>query len=172
MIIPINVASSSSSSNPKLPPNLAKISHDEVVLIELQGAFEVECNHPSEREGKLIGKLNFDPATNKSTLLVGHHLLEGKLTSLAKPLAVLLRSKPASSSTITISGTGAIQPDEDDEDVEMLNDDHETQLDTVDTKTNDNNAVEWDMVALVKRKIVFAKRPMPVVNLNNLKVKG
>ncbi|KAF5372758.1 hypothetical protein D9615_010102 [Tricholomella constricta] len=61
MIIPINIASS--SSNPKLPPGLAKISHDEVVLIELQGSLEVECNHISERDGKLVGKLKVDAFT-------------------------------------------------------------------------------------------------------------
>ncbi|KAG5337286.1 hypothetical protein C0989_009932 [Termitomyces sp. Mn162] len=150
MIIPINVASS--SSNPKLPPGLAKISHDEVVLIELQGALEVESNHPSDRDGKLVGKLKVDEATNKFTLLVGHHLLEGKISNIAKPLAVLLRSRTVSN--VILSGTeGAGQ----DDDVEILvHNDQEVLL------TND---VEWDMIALVKRKIVFSKRPMPVVNL-------
>ncbi|KAG6865975.1 hypothetical protein C0991_009977 [Blastosporella zonata] len=134
-----------------LPPGLAKISHDEVVLIELQGALEVEGNHPSERDGKLVGKLTVDTVTNKSTLLIGHHLLEGKITNLAKPLAILLRSRTAS--TTTVSGTGVM-------DVEMFihNDDEETH-NAVDMKQ-----VEWDMVALVKRKIVFSKRPMPIVN--------
>jgi hypothetical protein len=42
---------------------LAKISHDEVVLIELQGSLEVESNHPSERDGKHVGKLRIDEAT-------------------------------------------------------------------------------------------------------------
>ncbi|KAG6857423.1 hypothetical protein H0H87_004785 [Tephrocybe sp. NHM501043] len=154
MIIPINVAST--SSNPKLPPGLAKISHDEVVLIELQGALEVECNHPNERDGKLVGKIKVDSATNKSTLLIGHHLLEGKITNLAKPLAVLLRSRTAS--TTTVSGTGTVRQDED-EDVEMFM--HNEQ----ETRAVATNEVEWDMVALVKRKIVFSKRPMPIVNL-------
>ena len=62
MIIPITL-SSLSAANPKLPPCLAKISHDEVVLIELQGSLEVESNHPSERDGKHIGKLKIDETT-------------------------------------------------------------------------------------------------------------
>lgn len=68
MIIPINVASSS-FSNPKLPPGLAKISHDELVLVELQGSLEVECNHISERNGKLVGSLKVDEITVSPTTL-------------------------------------------------------------------------------------------------------
>ena len=59
MLIPITI-NSSSPSNPKLPSGLAKISHNEVVLVELQGSLEVECNQPSERDGKLVGKLKID----------------------------------------------------------------------------------------------------------------
>lgn len=58
MIIPLTI--DSHSPHPKLPPGLAKISHDEVVLIELQGSLEVECNHISERDGKFVGKLKID----------------------------------------------------------------------------------------------------------------
>ena len=66
MLIPITITSSS-PSDPKLPSGLAKISHNEVVLVELQGSLEVECNQPSERDGKLVGKLNIDDLTVKQT---------------------------------------------------------------------------------------------------------
>ena len=66
MLIPITITPSS-PSNPKLPSGLAKISHNEVVLVELQGSLEVECNQPSERDGKLVGKLNVDDLTVKQT---------------------------------------------------------------------------------------------------------
>jgi len=77
MIIPINVGSS--SSNPKLPPGLAKISHEEVVLIELQGSLEVECTHITESDGKLVGKLVIDEACNKPTLFAPpkYHFVKG-----------------------------------------------------------------------------------------------
>jgi len=157
MIVSINIISSSSDSGPKLPTGFAKISHDEVVIIELQGTLEVECNHIGERDGKFIGKLKID-ATNKPTLLIGHHLLEGKITNLSKPLAVLVRSSTVSRGTTVVNGTAAAQ---DGEDVDM---------DTTDVdEKSDTDEVEWDMVAVVKRKIVFGKRPMPIVNLDRSK---
>jgi hypothetical protein len=61
MLIPITLASS--SSNPKLPSGLIKISHDEIVLVELQGSLEVELTHPRERDGKFVGTLKIDDAT-------------------------------------------------------------------------------------------------------------
>ncbi|TFK74108.1 hypothetical protein BDN72DRAFT_100575 [Pluteus cervinus] len=98
MIIPITISpsafSSSFSSDPTLPPNLAKISHSEYALIELQGTLEVESNYPAERDGQFIGTFTIDADGKKPTLLIGHHLLEGKVVSLPKPLGVLLRTRP------------------------------------------------------------------------------
>jgi chromosome transmission fidelity protein 8 len=59
MIIPIMMAPSP-EGNAKLPPSLAKISHDEVVLIELQGLLNVECKDAADRNGQLIGNLRID----------------------------------------------------------------------------------------------------------------
>ena len=78
---------------------------------------------------------------------------------MAKPLAVLLRSRVASNTIL--SGNEMIEQEEREEDVEMpIHNDQETQQKIL---TSD---VEWDMIALVKRKIVFSKRPMPMVNLS------
>ncbi|KAF8150713.1 Ctf8-domain-containing protein [Crassisporium funariophilum] len=155
MLIPITIASSS-SSNPKLPPGLAKISHDEIVLIELQGSLEVECNDPSERNGRLVGKLKMDEATNKPTLLIGHHLLEGKIAPLPKPFAILLRSgavrKPAS-------------PDIDEDDMVV----DSTGIDPdVAVEDGEESSSSWTVVGVVKKKIVFSKRPMPVMGKQQL----
>lgn len=61
MIIPITFSPDSSTSNSKLPSTLAKISHDEIVLIELQGSLDAgEGAPPSERNGKFVGKLSID----------------------------------------------------------------------------------------------------------------
>ncbi len=61
MLIPIDIPVPS-TSNRKLPPTFAKVSHDETVLIELQGALDVESSHESERNGNLVGKLSIDEA--------------------------------------------------------------------------------------------------------------
>ena len=59
----ISVTLPSYSANPKLPSSLAKISHDELVLIELQGSLDVESKHPTERNGQFVGKLKIDEVT-------------------------------------------------------------------------------------------------------------
>jgi chromosome transmission fidelity protein 8 len=71
----------------------------------------------------------------KPTLMIGHHLLEGKYANLPKPLAVLKK--------VTSSA-----PDEEDAEDGPVK----------------QKSPEWDMLAIVKRKIVFSKRPMPIVN--------
>jgi len=142
MLIPITVTSESSSlSNPKLPSGLAKISHDEVVLVELQGSLEVECNNPSERNGRLVGKLKMDDSTGKPSLLIGHHLLEGTIAALPKPFAVILRTGnpgPDLGNDAMVIGSPADPGDH-----------------SVSSK--------WSVVGIVKKKIVFSKRPMPVM---------
>ncbi|KAJ7757785.1 Ctf8-domain-containing protein [Mycena maculata] len=134
MIIPVNFPIPSTSTA-KLPPALAKISHDELVLIELQGALEVECTSDGERDGRLVGRLCIDESAKKATLTIGHHLLEGKIAPLPKPLAVLQRIADG-------ADPDAMDCDPDD----------------VATPT-----ASWDAIAIVKRKIVFSKRPMPIV---------
>ncbi|TFK40200.1 Ctf8-domain-containing protein [Crucibulum laeve] len=143
MLVPISIPSS--SSNAKLPSALAKISHDEIVLIELQGALEVECNHPSERDGKLVGMLGIEEGSNKPTLRIGHHLLEGKISALAKPLAILHRSVPGDPVSKEAPSDNAMECDS-----------------SVDA-AKDGSRAGWNIVGVVKKKIVFAKRPMPIV---------
>jgi hypothetical protein len=74
----------------------------------------------------------------KPTLTIGHHLLEGKVAALPKPLAVLRRVVDAEP-----------RPDA------MDCDDDASQKET--------SAVAWDAIAIVKRKIIFSNRPMPIV---------
>ncbi|KAJ7745658.1 hypothetical protein B0H16DRAFT_1557743 [Mycena metata] len=131
MIISINFpTSSTSSSTPKLPPALAKISHDELVLIELQGALEVECTHDEERDGRLVGQLCIDE--------VG-----GKVAQLPKPLAILQRVPNV--------------------DADAMNCDDPEDSGSQRAETSGAATVSWDAIAVIRRKIVFAKRPMPIV---------
>jgi len=41
--------------------------------------------------------------------------------------------------------------------------DHESEEDGMDVEVSNAASPQWDMVAVVKKKIVFSKRPMPIV---------
>ncbi len=73
--------------------------------------------------------------------MIGHHLLEGKLVNLAKPLAVLHKH--------------GSPPGTDDTAMEVEVEDGSPRPAA--------HAKSWDIVAVVKKKMVFAKRPLPVV---------
>lgn len=135
MVIPIILNVASCSNGRTLPPQLARFGTDEVVLIELQGALDVE----GDRQGETVGKLCIDEVAKRSTLLIGHHLLEGQLANLPKPIAVLHRSTHKDDS-----------PDA------PMDDDSPSQGGT-------RGDVEWNVVAVVKQKMVFSSRPMPMV---------
>ena len=91
----------------------------------------------------------------KPTLHIGHHLLEGKVVTLPKPLAVLLRSKP----DLKRVDREARDHDQDDDDLIMMDCDGDPEVE----KSRDAPTVGWNVEAIVKRKIVFSRRPMPIV---------
>jgi len=104
---------------------------------------------------------------DKATLVIGNHLLEGKVATLPKPLAVLAQSRsgPALLSTNKPSMRkeqmdvdGSDEGGLDDEEDEGCGDDDNDVEGTVAPA----QLVGWDVVAVVKRKIVFSKRPMPM----------
>ncbi|KAL4258696.1 Chromosome transmission fidelity protein 8 [Pleurotus pulmonarius] len=151
MIIPVTL---STSPGAKLPAGLAKISHDEVVLIELQGALEVETTKPGERDGKVVGRLTIDEVTSKPKLMIGHHLLEGKIATLAKPLAVIHRARHPQETS----------PDAMDCDQNIDQGQMGAEFDD-DVETGRTGNHQWEIIAVVKKKILFSNRPMPIVKL-------
>jgi len=127
-----------------LPPQLAKLGNDELVLIELQGSLDVECTDNSERDGQIVGAFRLDEGSSKPTLAIGHHLLEGKIVSLPKPLGVIQRSTSPST-------PHPIGPDREDD------------FNLRGAKGALAESSQWNMIAIVKKKVVFSKRPMPIV---------
>ncbi|KAL1696821.1 Ctf8-domain-containing protein [Schizophyllum commune] len=156
MTIPITIGSSSEYS--PLPSGLARISHNEVVLVELQGALEVESREARERDGRLIGRFGIDENGTRATLFIGHHLLEGKVAQMPKPFAVMQRKSVPAPRRSTLSGG---EGNEDAMDLDAPAEDTSAQED-----------VSWEIVAVVKRKIVFSKRPMPIVGRTTQKTGG
>ncbi|KAG2122783.1 Ctf8-domain-containing protein [Suillus clintonianus] len=148
MVIDVSI-SLSNAFNPKLPSCVANLGHDELVLIEMQGTLDIECNEDtSTRDAQFVGKLNLTNA-NKPTLIIGHHLLDGKVVTLPKPLGVMHRKE--TSKRYDCPG------------------DEDSSRSAEDTS---NPGVSWGIVAVVKKKIVFSKRPMPIVNLGGSTQKG
>ena len=69
MLIPITLPAPA-SAQPKLSTALARIAHDELVLIELQGALDVELTHLRERDGRFVGTLSIDDAAVRAYSLL------------------------------------------------------------------------------------------------------
>ena len=153
MIIPITLKPPSGDGR-KLPPQLANLGNGDLVLIELQGTLEVQGSTDSQ----FVGTLEIDPKTvctlaaitksrtltrahfafqNKLSLVIGPHFLEGKIVSLPAPLAIMEKKK--SSPDDQISG-----------------------MDADDEKSREE--VEWQISAVVRKKVIFVKRPMPLLN--------
>jgi len=136
MIVPIVVRPPNAFS-PKLAPSIAELGHDGLFLIELQGTLDVHGSDSTSKDGQLIGTLN-TADMGKPTLLIGHHLLEGKVVTLSKPLGVLHKH-------VRNDGPSAVHP--------RVSEDEDK---------DENKHVRWDVIAVVKKKMVFSKRPMPV----------
>lgn len=103
----------------------------------------------------------------KPTLLIGPHLLEGTINTLNKPLAVLTRfladAKPTTSTTTTIVVMSPFDLEDQGKDTMEVDDDKNNGKDQLSTAPF-TPSTKWEAVGIVKRKIVFAKRPMPVVS--------
>ncbi|KAF4564020.1 hypothetical protein EYR36_003269 [Pleurotus pulmonarius] len=170
MIIPVTL---STSPGAKLPAGLAKISHDEVVLIELQGALEVETTKPGERDGKVVGRLTIDEVTvrrfptshttgltSKRVLINLHRVTLNAMASLfdvatlAKPLAVIHRARHPQETS----------PDAMDCDQNIDQGQMGAEFDD-DVETGRTGNHQWEIIAVVKKKILFSNRPMPIVKL-------
>ncbi|KAI0288832.1 Ctf8-domain-containing protein [Russula brevipes] len=154
MIIPLTLPSQSSPSpsGPALPHALAQLGSSELFLLELQGELEVS----GTKHGQLVGRLTLDDdGKGKPTLRIGHHLLEGKIVSLPKPLAVLqrVRAPPAPDPRLARDG---------DEDVEMRHlDEREPDVASSIAAPTTSYAIR----TLVRKKLVFSKRPTPIFDL-------
>lgn len=156
MRIPITLQDFSSTSA-TLPPQLARLSSNEIVLIELQGSLEVE----GDAGGELIGILKFDEAVrafipcildtvtsqcdvqDRPTLQIGHNLLEGKIVTLTKPLAVLHLVEATQTEAGFDSNANSMQ---------------------VDDPKDANTSKSFEIVSLIRKKISFPKRPRPLVH--------
>ena len=99
----------------------------------------------------------------KPTLRIGHHLLEGKIANLPKPLAILERC----TSVVPSPTKQHERPDENgdidgDNDVDMRHSDDKGNKYTPAAAT----ATSYAIRTIVRKKIIFSKRPTPIVGLS------
>ena len=123
-------------------------------LVELQGLLETRDQVPFA--DMHIGDLHFD-ARGVPNLILGHHLLTGKVVELEKPFAVLKKR-------VSVDGTDGqdpipsvgLEPDSN-SGMEWSSSDFENRADTARTVT------EYEIVALITQKLIFKNRPKPII---------
>ena len=99
------------------------------IIIELQGTLGTHKNVPLKDVG--FGDLHFN-AQGEPMLVLGHHLLKGKVVNLSNPIAVFAKQTRSHDSTLSES--------------EM-----------------NEKAFDYEVIALVRKKIMFASRPKPIL---------
>ncbi|CAH8629996.1 unnamed protein product [Schistosoma margrebowiei] len=97
----------------------------EWLMIELQGDVLSKTNSPLA--GKNLGDLHFSQENGDPVLLIGHHVLFGKVVALEKPMLVTKRN--------TTSGS-----------------------------------LQYDIVSVIRRKLLFKTRPKPIISCASKKV--
>ena len=111
-------------------------------LVELQGQLETRDQVPLD--GMHIGDLHF---TSKGlpSLIVGHHVLAGKVVALDKPYAVLRKKRQRRELDSADSADEGME-------VDLTDGDH-----------TEGSCREYEVVALITKKIIFKNRPKPIV---------
>ncbi|XP_017302916.1 chromosome transmission fidelity protein 8 homolog [Diaphorina citri] len=109
-------------------------------LVELQGNLESRSN--TRMENKFVGDLHIQK-NGTPVLIIGHHVIHGKVQTLDKPLAVMqkvLSNPNVDPSTIASSSKADLN----------LN-------------RSQSSSVEYEILAVIRRKMIFKARPKPIV---------
>ncbi|XP_071546585.1 chromosome transmission fidelity protein 8 homolog [Panulirus ornatus] len=111
----------------------------EWMMMELQG--DLESRTQGEMCNKFIGDLHFTKQ-GIPVLIIGHHILYGKVQDLDKPFAVMRKTRLSRESNRDMDVSGS-----DDQEI----------------GTGQLSRVEYTITAIVKKKLHFKTRPKPVI---------
>ena len=116
-------------------------------IIEMQGDLESRVGDV-QLEGKFVGDLHFTKAGHVPVLIIGHHILYGKVVNLEKPLVIMEKghvtddskvTNNSNTSTVTAAGDSAME---------------------VDVKKTET---VYNVRAIIRKKLLFKSRPKPII---------
>ncbi|KAL7033895.1 hypothetical protein ACKWTF_007772 [Chironomus riparius] len=136
-------------------------SLNEYMMLEVQGDLESR-NESVNAGGNFVGDLIYNKYGHP-VLIIGHHILFGKEIKFEKPLAVIQKIPKQ------------LNNDDEEEEEEIRFDEtiiNDTQpnvsLSILDTTVNVENRskpqVEYKVLALIKKKLLFNQRPRPIIS--------
>ena len=106
----------------------------EWAIIELQGTLEMQAHCKDDPlAGKFIGDLHFTQS-GQPTLIIGHHILYGKMSKLERPFALVKRrtKQRTAGGDVTMDGIHATE-------------------------------TRYDVMGLIKHKLLLNQRPKPII---------
>ena len=119
-------------------------------IIEMQGDLESRVGDV-QLEGKFVGDLHFTKADHTPVLIIGHHILYGKVVKLDKPLVIMEKSQKQSK--LGKKDNEALnQSENEDIAMDMDNDGSEGSTETI-----------YNVRAIIRKKLLFKSRPKPII---------
>lgn len=110
----------------------------EWVMLEMQG--KLESPEEEQLSGQFIGDLHFNKK-GIPILIIGHHILYGKLVVMEKPFIVLVKQRGK----------------------EENSEDGMEEMDTDQGSSSSQTDTYYSVSAVIKKKLIFKTRPKPII---------